>query len=174
MSRPFELLFPLTDSNHDRWAHLSPTVAASSERWVLVPKYAGFYWTYRRWRDGSPSDRVTAHGFQDLDRWVLTYYRDRLNETVTLVHRPEARELHIVLRGDLFEAFRNMPMKQGPIHQYSWRLTRSLRAWAADVRPSWERAWRSVSVNAADPVVIAPSISGRPVYSLPEPEDVDE
>ena len=173
MIRPFELLFPFTGVNHDRWAQLAPAISSSSERWVIVPKYAGFFWTYRRWTDGSPRERVTAHGYQDLEHWVLTYYRDRLSEIVTLVHRPEMRELHIVLRGDLFDAFRKMPMKQGPIIEYSWRFTRSQHVWVADVRPSWERAWRTVTVESVEPAVIAPSFR-RPLYSLPDPDDDDD
>ena len=175
MFRPFELLFPLTEINHDRWAALSPAATFSSERWVLIPKYAGYNWTYRRWTDSTPRVRVTAHGYQDLEHWHFTHYGDRLTEIVTLVHRPAARELQIVLRGDLYDAFRHLPkMKQGAIHEYSWRLTRAQRVWVAEVRPFWERAWRPVTVETVDPVGLAPVFSPRPVHALPEPDENDD
>lgn len=166
MLEPLDLVYYLDGESYQAYATtLTDLGGPYRERWLIVPRDAGFDWSIRRRRTDVESITCLARGHKELAHWPLTTYRGRAPGLIAVEPRAEAKTVLIVLREALLDTLRSTRWGNTHIHLYAWRLTFMGRRWRVEARrvdqPDWQELARSMPVGRSEPNEGADP--GRPV-----------
>ena len=117
MLDPLDLVYYLDGEGYQAYAStLTDLGGPYRERWLIVPRAAGFDWSVRRRRTDVDSITCVACGNQDLLRWPLTTYRGRAPGLIAVEPRPKDQRVLIVLREALLDILRTLRWGNTHIH----------------------------------------------------------